>query len=52
MGTAVFWGMLLCTVVGVFIIPGLFAMMERLGSKKKAPVPAPEQPTPAPAGGH
>jgi HAE1 family hydrophobic/amphiphilic exporter-1 len=52
MGTAVFWGMLLCTVVGVFIIPGLFAMMERLGSKKKAKVPAPEQPTPAPAGGH
>jgi HAE1 family hydrophobic/amphiphilic exporter-1 len=53
MGTAVFWGMLVCTIVGVFIIPGLFAMMERLGgSKKKAEVPAPEQPTPAPAGGH
>ncbi|HKP28614.1 MAG TPA: efflux RND transporter permease subunit, partial [Gemmatimonadales bacterium] len=52
MGTAVFWGMLLCTVVGVFIIPGLFAMMERVGSKKKAPVSAPDRPSPAPAGGH
>jgi HAE1 family hydrophobic/amphiphilic exporter-1 len=52
MGTAVFWGMLLCTVVGVFIIPGLFAMMERIGFKKKAQSPAPEQPAPAPAGGH
>jgi HAE1 family hydrophobic/amphiphilic exporter-1 len=52
MGTAVFWGMLLATVVGVFLIPGLFAMMERFGFKKKAPVSAPDRPAPAPAGGH
>jgi HAE1 family hydrophobic/amphiphilic exporter-1 len=35
MGTAVFSGMLVATIVGVFIIPGLFAMMERIGSRKK-----------------
>jgi HAE1 family hydrophobic/amphiphilic exporter-1 len=52
MGTAVFWGMLLCTVVGVFIIPGLFAMMERLGSKKKAQVPPRNSRRRPPAGGH
>jgi len=53
MGTAVFWGMLLCTVVGVFIIPGLFAMMERIGPKKKPnPVAPIEEPSAAPAGGH
>ena len=54
MGTAVFWGMLVATLVGVFLIPGLFAMMENLGPKKK-PAPstaAAEQPAPAPAGGH
>jgi HAE1 family hydrophobic/amphiphilic exporter-1 len=36
MGTSVFWGMLIATLVGVFIIPGLFAMVERMGRKKKA----------------
>jgi HAE1 family hydrophobic/amphiphilic exporter-1 len=35
MGTAVFSGMLVATVVGVFVIPGLFAMVERLGVGKK-----------------
>jgi HAE1 family hydrophobic/amphiphilic exporter-1 len=41
MGVAVFAGMLVATVVGVFIIPGLYAMMERIGfkkSKEAAPV--------------
>jgi HAE1 family hydrophobic/amphiphilic exporter-1 len=55
MGTAVFSGMLLATVVGVFVIPGLFAMVERFGFRKKVSVTAPsEQPAPAaiPAGGH
>jgi HAE1 family hydrophobic/amphiphilic exporter-1 len=30
MGTAVFWGMLVATALGVFIIPGNFAFVERL----------------------
>ena len=54
-----FWGMLIATLVGVFIIPGLFAMVERMGFKKKVkvpPVPEPAHPEPVPAavsaGGH
>ncbi len=38
MGTAVFWGMLVATALGVFLIPGNFAFVEGLGRKKK-PVP-------------
>jgi HAE1 family hydrophobic/amphiphilic exporter-1 len=34
MGTAVFWGMLIATVLGVFLIPGNFAFVEGLGRKK------------------
>jgi HAE1 family hydrophobic/amphiphilic exporter-1 len=50
MGTAVFWGMLVATVLGVFIIPALYVIVEKLsGSAKKqvahaAPAPAPRQP--------
>jgi hypothetical protein len=56
--------MLVATVVGVFLIPGLFAMVERMGFKKKArPVTVPSgaglppaAPVPAsaapPSGGH
>jgi HAE1 family hydrophobic/amphiphilic exporter-1 len=55
MGTAVFWGMLIATGMGVFLIPGNFAFVERLGRKKKpgpAVQPAPAA-RPAPAeGGH
>jgi HAE1 family hydrophobic/amphiphilic exporter-1 len=40
MGTVVFAGMLLATVVGVFVIPGLFAMVENLPFGKKKPAPA------------
>ena len=49
MGTAVFAGMLVATIVGVFIIPGLFAMVERIGfgKRKKAKEEKPEAP-PAP----
>jgi HAE1 family hydrophobic/amphiphilic exporter-1 len=36
MGTAVFWGMLIATALGVFLIPGNFAFVEGLGAKKKA----------------
>ena len=41
MGTAVFWGMLVATALGVFLIPGNFAFVEGLGRKgKQAPKPA------------
>ena len=55
MGTAVFWGMLVATALGVFIIPGNFAFVERLGRSRKArPAPAaacPPAPAPAPIAG-
>jgi hydrophobic/amphiphilic exporter-1 (mainly G- bacteria), HAE1 family len=35
MGTAVFWGMLIATGLGVFIIPGNFTFVEGLGRRKK-----------------
>jgi HAE1 family hydrophobic/amphiphilic exporter-1 len=43
MGTSVFWGMLVATALGVFIIPGNFAFVETLGFRrgKKAAAPAP-----------
>jgi HAE1 family hydrophobic/amphiphilic exporter-1 len=42
MGTAVFWGMLVATALGVFIIPGNFAFVERLGrSRAQRPAAAP-----------
>src|SRR6478609_7291575 len=51
MGTVVFSGMLLATIVGVFVIPGLFALIEGLkfGKKKDAAptAPAAEAPTSA-----
>jgi len=53
MGTAVFWGMLVATALGVFLIPGNFAFVELLGKKKHgaaAPQPGP-QPTPQPSHG-
>ncbi len=40
MGTAVFWGMLIATFLGVFLIPGNFAFVEELG-RKRAPVKRP-----------
>jgi hypothetical protein len=43
MGTGVFWGMLIATGLGVFIIPGNFTFIEGLGRRRKkiAAVPAP-----------
>jgi len=35
MGTAVFWGMLVATFLGVFIIPGNFAFVEQLGLSRQ-----------------
>jgi HAE1 family hydrophobic/amphiphilic exporter-1 len=51
MGTAVFWGMLVATFLGVFLIPGNFAFVEGLGRKKKT-VPAAVPATPSPEGAH
>jgi HAE1 family hydrophobic/amphiphilic exporter-1 len=56
MGTAVFWGMLIATALGVFIIPGNFSFVEGLGRKGKAKSPelapaAGPPPATAPGGG-
>ena len=54
MGTAVFWGMLIATALGVFLIPGNFAFVESLGRKGKAKAaeePVPEDAMPAAAAG-
>ena len=47
MGTAVFWGMLVATSLGVFLIPGNFAFVEGLGrrnKKEQGPAGEPQQP--------
>jgi len=51
MGTAVFWGMLVATALGVFLIPGNFTFVEGLGrkgapAKKPAAKPQPAAPVP------
>ena len=35
MGTAVFWGMLIATILGVLLYPGNYVFVERLGRRKK-----------------
>jgi len=54
MGTAVFWGMLIATALGVFLIPGNYAFVEGLGRKGKAvdKEVAPAATTPAAAEAH
>ena len=52
MGTAVFWGMLVATALGVFLIPGNFAFVELLGRKKGAVAEAPAMPAPSHGGAH
>jgi len=44
MGTAVFWGMLIATFLGVFIIPGNFSFVEGLRFSRKAHAPVPMAP--------
>jgi len=44
MGTGVFWGMLVATVLGVFIIPGNYTFVEGLGRRKAAKA-APVEPS-------
>ncbi len=47
MGTGVFWGMLVATLLGVFIIPGNFTFIESLGRRRR---PAPAAPPPLAVG--
>jgi HAE1 family hydrophobic/amphiphilic exporter-1 len=52
MGVGVFFGMLVATALGVFIIPGNYTFIEGLGRKGKQKVVAPPPiPAPADAGG-
>ncbi|PWB76978.1 MAG: hydrophobe/amphiphile efflux-1 family RND transporter [Holophagae bacterium] len=51
MGTAVFFGMLVATAAGVFLIPGNFAFVEGLGKRKRPAVEAAAGPTTT-EGGH
>jgi HAE1 family hydrophobic/amphiphilic exporter-1 len=46
MGTGVFWGMLIATGLGVFIIPGNFTFVEGLGRRQRAAKPAAAVPSP------
>jgi multidrug efflux pump subunit AcrB len=47
MGTGVFWGMLVATALGVFIIPGNYTFVEGLGRGKKNQPAAPPAPSAA-----
>ncbi|MCU1337189.1 MAG: acrB [Bryobacterales bacterium] len=52
MGTTVIGGMLAASVVGIFFIPAIFYVVEKLsGAAKKAPDIVPSAPTPAPVQG-
>ncbi|HEY0459690.1 MAG TPA: multidrug efflux RND transporter permease subunit [Pyrinomonadaceae bacterium] len=50
MGTGVFWGMLVATFLGVFIIPGNYTFVESLGRRKTKPTePLPDNLEPPPS---
>ena len=52
LGTAVITGMLAATVIGIFLVPVLFVVIERITGKSHAPEPGPAAlPTPAPVAG-
>jgi HAE1 family hydrophobic/amphiphilic exporter-1 len=51
MGTAVFFGMLVATAMGVFLIPGNFVFVERLGRRQRPAAEATAVPASA-QGGH
>ena len=55
MGTAVFWGMLVATALGVFLIPGNYTFVESLGRKgreRTRPIAQPGASTPVPGEQH
>src|SRR6185436_10396943 len=49
MGVGVFFGMLVATALGVFIIPGNYTFIEGLGRRKREKAPAAQPPIPATA---
>jgi HAE1 family hydrophobic/amphiphilic exporter-1 len=49
MGVGVFFGMLVATFLGVFIIPGNFTFIMGLGAKRRAKKAAAQPPIPATA---
>jgi HAE1 family hydrophobic/amphiphilic exporter-1 len=52
MGTAVFWGMLVATALGVFLIPGNFAFVESFLKKKAQPGAESQSTQPVPVAHH
>jgi HAE1 family hydrophobic/amphiphilic exporter-1 len=52
MGTAVFWGMLVATALGVFLIPGNYTFVESLGRKKHQALAPQPQPAASHGGAH
>jgi hypothetical protein len=52
MGTAVFFGMLVATAVGVFIYPALFVLVQRLSGAKTPVAASTGPPAAAPASSH
>ncbi|HYQ45152.1 MAG TPA: efflux RND transporter permease subunit, partial [Polyangiaceae bacterium] len=52
MGCAVFFGMLIATFFGVFLIPGNYAFVQGLGRKKTAPATPPLAPAPSASEAH
>lgn len=51
MGTAVFWGMLVATVLGVFLIPAFFVVVENVRERFRPPATSPTPTTPPHTGG-
>jgi len=51
MGTTVIGGMLAASIVGIFFIPAIFYVVEKVSGAGKQPVPAIAPPSPAPATG-
>jgi HAE1 family hydrophobic/amphiphilic exporter-1 len=52
MGTAVFWGMLVATALGVFVTPALYTLVEWFRRGKTAPATGVAAAAPPPAPGH
>jgi HAE1 family hydrophobic/amphiphilic exporter-1 len=52
MGMAVFSGLIVATVLAIYLVPMLFVMVERFLVRQKHPAVAGQSPQPAPEGGH
>jgi hydrophobic/amphiphilic exporter-1 (mainly G- bacteria), HAE1 family len=51
MGTAVIGGMLAASVIGIFLLPAIFYLVEKWSGAGKEHAPSPVPATPAPAAG-